>query len=347
MNMFSSEKTAENILYKSLENINAEYSHYRQVTEERILKFTDRITKLERDADMAVNVIEAGKYVNSILGKPNMESDICDMLIGIFGTAYASIYVCENENLFCKATNIKDISHHNELIEICKLTKNPYINNEKKSIVAAPLTVSDHINGYVILEHESKNFFKQEKMVYLSSICSQIAIALESNNLYRRLIVMANSDPLLNIYNRRYFFKTVGERPKGNYVISLIDIDDFKKCNDLFGHQFGDEVLIQTAKIINNNLSEGDIFARYGGEELIIFEKDASDIQTKYTHFDKIRDAISRNVVNYNGMNHSVTISIGLAFGSGRVNIDTIIENADKAMYVSKKNGKNKVTIFT
>ena len=124
----------------------------------------------------------------------------------------------------------------------------------------------------------------------------------------------------------------------------MIDIDDFKKVNDTFGHQFGDKVLINTANIIQGWLEKNDIIARYGGEEIILYLTGFEECISVYNKVEIIRRAIETSVVNLQDMSNSVTASFGVSYypyDSDDINV--LIKMADDLLYEAKKAGKNKV----
>ena len=185
--------------------------------------------------------------------------------------------------------------------------------------------------------------------MFLSSISNQIAIALENSKLYRELKDAVIKDPLLGIYNRKYFFEkaeNIIKEEKVNYAIAMIDLDNFKTFNDTYGHQFGDEVLIQTSNVIKNQIRDLDIFARYGGEELIIFLNNVKNHTDIYRKIENIRESIEENVITMGDIKAKVTTSIGLAFRKFEDDsITDVISKADELLYKAKKTGKNKVVI--
>lgn len=156
-------------------------------------------------------------------------------------------------------------------------------------------------------------------------------------------------DSLLPVYNRRYFFekaKEILENPRNECAIIMIDLDNFKSINDTFGHQFGDKVLIETAKVINESISKGDILARYGGEELIILIKDYKDLDELLDKVEKIRIEIKNNKVKSEIGTTQITASFGIAlYPYDGKNITELIFAADKLLYLAKSNGKDMTLI--
>ncbi|MNL34644.1 Response regulator PleD [compost metagenome] len=157
----------------------------------------------------------------------------------------------------------------------------------------------------------------------------------------RKLLVLANTDPLTGVKNRRFFFQAMPAVPGRNDAAMLLDIDHFKSINDRFGHAVGDSVLQEVAKRIGGSIRGGDVLARYGGEEFIIFLPGAG-VQKACMIGERIRDAIAITEVDCGGLRVGVTISIGVATsGDMRCDLQTLAKMADRALYRAKTDGRN------
>ncbi|MFH0993005.1 MAG: diguanylate cyclase [bacterium] len=167
----------------------------------------------------------------------------------------------------------------------------------------------------------------------------------------RRMEQMAAYDELTKIYNRRYFFRLAMKAfddavvLRQNVRIVMFDLDGFKDINDIYGHQAGDTVLAQLAKLVTQELNTDDIFARYGGEEFIIFQKDITESVAR--ELDKrICSVVAGHAFLYQRRNIKITGSFGVAGSRGGVNkpLERYIKEADDALYVAKQAGKNQVS---
>jgi diguanylate cyclase (GGDEF)-like protein len=188
----------------------------------------------------------------------------------------------------------------------------------------------------------NQNQIRQEKEKQLV----QMNINLENQVSERtqQLESMANRDGLTNLYNRRYihnYLTNLFEKasPSDHITIGIIDIDDFKKVNDQYGHQIGDQVIIQVGKIIQANLRRDDLVGRYGGEEYLIVLNNI-----KYKECIEISERIreSINSIKFYGVNHYISVSIGLAKWHNE-DLHDVIKSADDNLYEAKANGKNQV----
>ena len=157
-------------------------------------------------------------------------------------------------------------------------------------------------------------------------------------------------DELTQMPNRRYVQKVIKMKLKEcrltkiNFGLIFIDIDNFKKVNDNYGHDVGDLVLKTISKTLSNNLREEDTIGRWGGEEFIgVFSEVNEEILKKLA--EKLRMLVENTVIKINGKNIKVTISIGATIGTSQDDMNTLIKKSDDLLYYSKKNGKNCVTI--
>jgi diguanylate cyclase len=126
----------------------------------------------------------------------------------------------------------------------------------------------------------------------------------------------------------------------------MLDIDNFKKINDGYGHQIGDRVLVALARKCHSLIRNDDIMARYGGEEFVILLPNAS-LDNAVTKADSIRKTIANTRYALDdvepGNTLSITISIGVSVFSNGDSPLTVVERADKALYLAKRRGKNRV----
>lgn len=162
---------------------------------------------------------------------------------------------------------------------------------------------------------------------------------------------LAFKDGLTGVFNRRYFdielkrSLNIARRHQRKISLMLIDIDHFKKFNDHYGHQVGDDVLKWVASAIGNLIRDTDIVARYGGEELAVI-LDESDSVAANIVAEKIRSFIQeRSATSFPS---EVTVSIGIAeYPLDALDTESIISAADIALYKSKDSGRNRVTKYT
>ena len=155
----------------------------------------------------------------------------------------------------------------------------------------------------------------------------------------------ATHDFMTNLHNRRYFFESgkailnKSIRKKLPIAVCMIDIDKFKAINDTYGHLVGDELIINTAKFVQNHLRISDLFARFGGDEFCVLLEDISE-----ENLVKLFENIRNKFANDNVSSVKYTLSFGISFGYFS-SLEEAINLADNALYKSKENGRNLVTL--
>lgn len=161
----------------------------------------------------------------------------------------------------------------------------------------------------------------------------------------------AQKDALTGAYSKGALLEKGPESIKRSEVLTepmsviTFDIDHFKKINDGYGHPGGDHVLKEMGLLISSKLvRSNDYFARYGGEEFVLILQ-ATPIKTANDVAERIRQTIEMHQFVFNGQNIKVTISIGVSEKKENDTWDTLYNRADKALYLSKQNGRNLVTI--
>ncbi|MDF1878164.1 GGDEF domain-containing protein [Sulfurimonas sp. SAG-AH-194-C20] len=170
-------------------------------------------------------------------------------------------------------------------------------------------------------------------------------------NKSKKFEYISQVDTLTNIPNRRNFntkfeyLAALNTRSKIDSYLVYMDIDNFKIINDSLGHQCGDKVLIEFAKILKNNVRKSDLIARYGGEEFIIAFS-GSTLQIAKALAEKIRLCVTNSIEIQNIVYSPVTISLGLTLIKEHDSLSTAVLRADKAMYQAKSTGKNKVCVL-
>jgi diguanylate cyclase (GGDEF)-like protein len=187
----------------------------------------------------------------------------------------------------------------------------------------------------------------------MTAIANQVAVAIENNELYRKMRTMANKDPLLNVFNRRYFINKVNKYIQRNsnkkFALVMLDFDNFKMVNDTYGHNFGDLVLKESVKLISREIrriGKVTFVGRYGGEEIVIFIQDVDDYNYIYSKMDYIRRKISENIITDGKTSITITVSIGVAYyPEDGTSEEDVLKEADALCYKTKNNGRNGVSV--
>ncbi|MCR5113028.1 MAG: diguanylate cyclase [Acholeplasmatales bacterium] len=173
------------------------------------------------------------------------------------------------------------------------------------------------------------------------AILTRFTVSLE-----RTIIKESETDRLTNVPNRNgllnYYNRIDGQRD--NYVVSIFDIDDFKKFNDRNGHLCGDYVLKEIARIATEN-SADDFVSRWGGEEFVIISKIEDNMDKTIEKIDRIRSSIDEYTFEYNTRKLKSSVTIGVAEYNNDETLEAWIKRADKKLYDGKLNGKNRTVI--
>jgi len=181
-----------------------------------------------------------------------------------------------------------------------------------------------------------------------SYILSVTIVFLNFNNLVQKVEKLNHTDALTGVLSRRTFFVLLGQklaeskRGKRNLAIAILDIDDFKRINDTYGHLEGDKALKQFATTIKDGLRENDIIGRIGGEEFMLI-LEADDEKDALSALTRIKNLIfSSEWIN----NEKITFSVGYMLidkDKSTMEVKDIIKIADKKMYEAKALGKDRI----
>lgn len=204
--------------------------------------------------------------------------------------------------------------------------------------------------GVILIFGDKKRVFKINDVMNVKSIINVTLLALPRAFDYDELEGESRRDPLTGLYNRKELFvKLRGEiskamRMKGVMSFLLLDIDNFKRLNDTYGHPFGDEVIIAFSRIMQSIVRPYDTVARYGGEEFSIILSETDRPRAKKIA-DRIRVGVRNKTFECRGKEIKVTVSIGIAtYPHDSRSIEELVDMADRALYHSKGSGRDRVT---
>ncbi|MBU1106802.1 MAG: sensor domain-containing diguanylate cyclase, partial [Candidatus Riflebacteria bacterium] len=214
-----------------------------------------------------------------------------------------------------------------------------------QSLICSPLKFKDGIIGVInIVNKRNGGVFKESDLSLLNLIASQAAVTIENNKLYELSI----TDGMTRLFVHRYFQARLAEEllraRRYGLTMSLVmmDIDNFKKFNDTYGHQVGDQVIQKVSQTIRDTVRTGiDVPCRYGGEEMAIIYPETRAEEAFHTA-ERLREKIAALVVPHSSGDLRITVSIGVAsYPIHACDRESLIKVADKALYVSKGAGKN------
>lgn len=219
--------------------------------------------------------------------------------------------------------------------------------SKMKSYILVPLA-SKQIHFGSLVVFSSRETVSDSELNFLSLFAKQIELAITIADLFQAVRDQAVTDAMTGLYNRRYFDEFIkkesirSHRQNQKFTVIGIDLDHLKYINDEFGHNYGDIAIKAIAKVIKNNARSIDVAARMGGEEFNLILPGV-DLAGGLVAAERIRNAIE--CVELDKIGH-ITASLGVAtYPEHSEYVDELLELADQAMYTSKRNGRNRVTV--
>ena len=220
------------------------------------------------------------------------------------------------------------------------------------SYYCGPLIASGNIIGSVRLE-AARDLWTSERRRLVESYLSGAASALSNLRLQERMKEQANIDMLTGLYNRRFLedytrkLLAIARRREQPVGFIMMDLDHFKNVNDVYGHEMGDRMLRHFARTVTSAMRETNLTARYGGEEFVVVLPD-TNAKSCALVAERIRKAVTAMVVPSNTEKPlpQLTVSMGVAvFPDHGQTMEDVISASDKALYESKRNGRNRVSL--
>lgn len=225
--------------------------------------------------------------------------------------------------------------------------ENGYVENDPfetfphRSGLLVPLLQNGEITGAIVVLDQKSGYFSYEDLKFLHLISQHTSLAITNATLHVEMERLIITDNLTGLYTRKYLNDRIVESMQKHAFGSmlLIDIDYFKKVNDQYGHLIGDDILMQVARILKENIRSTDVAARWGGEELVVYLPNVSDDQALHIA-ERIRSQVALNT------KPAITVSIGVSTWTQEESIkspDQLFFDADQALYYVKNHGKNSV----
>ncbi len=335
LDMMNSAKPLHNVLDTIVNSIQGEFGY---VHSSIMRKEQDNKGLYLAVAAEAVN--ETIKRADNILETPIQARRLAYLPDGMFAMALENKKIIQSRDI---RSSLKAIMPDVEDTVIDKILTDKSI----RSIIVIPLYAMEKAFG-VFCVFSSREELAESETDFLSTFAQQIELAITIADLFEKVKAQAVTDGLTGLYNRRYFEeylkKEVTRAKRINQPFSIIglDLDFLKKINDKYGHAYGDLAIKTIADVLKSNARSIDTAARMGGEEFNIIlpgvKSDGAMIAAE-----RIRKAIENTNLEKIG---NITASIGVAtFLEHSDNIDEILELTDQAMYLSKRNGRNRVTL--
>lgn len=221
--------------------------------------------------------------------------------------------------------------------------------HEGKSIIEAEFRIKDRRGVFIWCQIMGKTIYDDDK-----NPIRVIGKLVNVDNQKRELEALeykATRDPLTGVYNKEVTIKKIDKFISGNkvnrHILMFIDLDDFKKVNDNYGHLRGDKVLTFAIGRIKEVFSEGEIIGRIGGDEFVVFSGNIADMDDVLKKAELLRNALETTYIEND---HTIPISgsIGIAiYPEDGLHYEQLMECADKALYRVKEQGKNNYMLYT
>jgi diguanylate cyclase (GGDEF)-like protein len=223
--------------------------------------------------------------------------------------------------------------------------------------LCSPLSAQGKALGVIYVtslstENRPAHALSEAKQRLAEAVAAQLGLGLANVQLREILRIQSIHDDLTGLFNRRYMEETLereihrarrGGRPMS---VLMVDVDSFKRQNDIFGHEGGDMVLRELGGLLRENLRKEDIPCRYGGEEFVLVLPDAA-LQGAVRRAEQLREAVKRISIPYQGRKiGSITVSIGVAaFPEHGPDGHALLQAADAALYQAKRDGRDCVSV--
>ena len=215
-----------------------------------------------------------------------------------------------------------------------------------------PLKSGERIVGMLNLTDKvgGGQFDVAEDLPPLEQLSAIIGAAIRNCQLFQEVQRQARSDGMTGFLNHNTFYEELSreirrhKRYGDSLSLIIMDVDDFKTFNDNYGHQAGDFILRETARLIRDNIRNVDIPARYGGDEFAIILPRV-DIDGALLAASRIRKKLGRHPFNYQGVNFSISVSSGIGEHHSGESSAEFVRKVDRALYEAKAKGKNRVEL--
>jgi diguanylate cyclase (GGDEF)-like protein len=331
-----------------------------------------RLYSLERERARQMEAINAiAKQTTAVLDLEDLLGRVCTVIQQAFKISHVSLFLREDHDLVLRA-------HHGTLTPRLPqggrfpataepwariLTANTTLTEkdfadipdaakffvESASRLCIPLVSFGQILGVLALDSVHAGAFREDELQSLESVADICATAIQNAHYVERVKQLAYLDGLTGIFNRRFFELRIMEeierarRYGTGMAVIMVDIDQFKRLNDEFGHLLGDEVLRQVSSLFHQQLRKIDVVCRYGGEEFGILLT-----QANATHGMNIAEKLRALVETWQfpGVPRRVTIGAGTAaFPEHGTTRDELVRAADTGLYAAKQAGRNRVCL--
>ncbi|MDR1522440.1 MAG: GGDEF domain-containing protein [Endomicrobium sp.] len=312
--------------------------------------------KLKKEYEYDMQRISKLYDLDDLLSNITLKKDYADLILDFFSQSYGVFggAILEKVPSGWEKISVFGILQGNDLASFMELTSlvnngtsSCYVIDNKEfskqyfSVLYFPMFVENSILGciFIVVKKDLESRYIKDGSIFVS----HFSLGLKRINYFEEIKQKLRFDPLTGVLLKFYFLETVKiEIQKSKYFcILMLDLDNFKDINDKYGHLVGDKILAEISKIILSILGNNSLVGRYGGDEFIIFIPDLTEKETILI-VNKINKSLNNKFFEENNEKFNITASIGVSYNSkSNLELNTIVNKADAALYKAKKNGKN------
>jgi diguanylate cyclase (GGDEF)-like protein/PAS domain S-box-containing protein len=334
-------------------------------------KLEEKILVLEQTNQARIQLAELNEYIQACTSIDEAKEILANLLPPLFPNSHGAVYLVNNNNNLLDAIAAWGIPNSDSSFETkeCWALRrgNAHLTHPTKAglycnhigletkltpTLCLPMIAKGETLGMLYLRFDNSEAINKTIQELAETVGQNIAMSFANLKLQEKLRYQSLRDPLTGLFNRRYLQESLAkeleraQRQKNKQFVSLImlDIDHFKRFNDIYGHSAGDLVLREVGAFIQSQIRQYDIACRYGGEELVIVMPDAS-LETTIIRAEEIRTGVKKIQLEHEGQKLcSISVSIGVScFPDNSVDFDGLIRAADKALYQAKEQGRDRV----
>ncbi|MCO4783063.1 MAG: diguanylate cyclase [Candidatus Cloacimonetes bacterium] len=315
---------------------------------------------------------QVGSIISEELDYNHLLTTILNTVIDVMGAEKGSIMIYDESTKMLKIASAKGLKHSvvrqtvlasgesiaghvfqskEPMLVYDTMKSQDFIKIKRRKVtpgtmLSVPLVYKDNSLGVINISKPMPYSFNDFDLNLFQAIANICATAIENARLYK----LAITDEMTNLYIRRFFYQSMNQhmlKKDASFSLIMLDIDHFKNFNDTYGHATGDKVLIQVAQIIASSVRDCDVPCRLGGEEFAIIcpNQRANEAIIPSNRLKKLINSAVIEVPD--GSEVQIGISIGISeYPHDGKTIDELYEAVDKALYYSKENGRNQVTVY-
>ncbi len=345
------------------------YTTRRQELRKRYNSLKQKMRKSENQKDIVekkvnnlTRICEVIKGLSSEIELTKVKEKLGDVMKEGFGDIYGELHRFEEEKIYnigakkniresaFPKSDLDQVTREEETKVYVRKKESPGSENKKELIILFPLKIRHEMQGlmgFKVDGDETLNVPESEELIKgLQILSNQTNMLMERARLYEKVSEMSIYDGLTGLYNKgrlREMFEEEKKRMEtANQPLSflMIDIDHFKKFNDNYGHQVGDEVLKGVAEVLKKGVRESDVVARFGGEEFSVIAP-KTELLGAESLADRLREMVADYELSHCNQKLSITVSVGAACLDTDDDFEELIDRADAALYRAKEAGRN------